>query len=68
MSLNYALADATAFKDEVEKGAKTVLKQVKTYFVADADANKTGIEKALSEVKQNAKPSDVFIFTMQDMV
>ena len=62
MSLNYALADATAFKDEVEKGAKTVLKQVKTYFVADADANKTGIEKALSEVKQNAKPSDVFIF------
>jgi len=62
MVLNYALADATAFKDEMEKDAKSVITNIKTYFVTDNEANKTGFEKALNEVKQNAKPKDVFIF------
>jgi WD40 repeat protein len=62
MSLNYALADATAFKDEVEKDAKTVISNIKTYFVTDDAADKTGIIKALEQVQQNAKPQDVFIF------
>jgi len=62
MSLNYALADATAFKDEVEKDAKTVIASVQTYFVTDGAADKTGILKALQQVQQNAKPQDVFVF------
>jgi len=62
MSLNYALADATSFKDEVEKDAKTVISIVKTYFVTDNTADKKGITNALKEVQQNAKPQDVFIF------
>jgi WD40 repeat protein len=62
MVLNYALADATAFKTELEKDAKSVITNIKTYFVTDNEANKAGFEKALNAVKQNAKPQDVFIF------
>ncbi len=62
MSLNYALADATAFKEEVEKDAKTIISNIKTYFVTDNEADKTGITNTLKEVQQNAKPQDVFIF------
>lgn len=62
MSLNYALADATAFKSEIEKDAKTVISEVKTHFVTDELANKEGIEVALKQIRQAAKPSDLFIF------
>lgn len=62
LSLNYALADATAFKDEIEKDAKTVLGNVKTFFVTDNTADKKGITDALIEVQKNAKPQDVFVF------
>ena len=62
MNLNYALADATAFKDEVEKDAKTVISHVQTYFVTDDAADKTGITKAMQQVQQNAKAQDVFVF------
>ncbi len=62
MSLNYALADATSFKEEVEKDAKSIITNIKTYFVTDNDADKKGITNALKEVQQNAKPQDVFIF------
>ena len=62
MVLNYALADATAFKDELEKDAKTVVTNIKTYFVTDGEADKKGITNALQQVQQNAKPQDVFIF------
>jgi WD40 repeat protein len=62
LSLNYALADATAFKDQLEIDAKTVLSSVKTYFVTDGEADKNGISNAFAAVKQNSKPQDVFIF------
>jgi len=62
MSLNYALADATAFKDEMEKDAKSVITNIKTYFVTDITANKTGITAALKQVQEMAKPQDVFVF------
>jgi WD40 repeat protein len=62
MSLNYALADATAFKVEVEKDAKSILSNIKTYFITDNNADKNAITTALKEVQQNAKPQDVFVF------
>ncbi len=62
MTLNYALADATAFKDEVEKDAKTLITNVKTYFVTDAVADKSGISAAFEAVQHNSSPQDVFIF------
>ncbi|MBK6966517.1 MAG: caspase family protein [Bacteroidales bacterium] len=62
MVLNYALADATAFKDEMEKDAKSVITNIKTYFVTDDLATKTGITAAFGNVQELAKPSDVFVF------
>lgn len=62
LSLNYALADATSFKEEVEKDSKTIINNVQTYFVKDNDADKTNIANAFNEVKQKAKPEDVFVF------
>lgn len=62
MSLNYALADATAFKQELEKDAKTVLTGISTQFVTDDMATRKGIQDAFQKVKQAAKPQDVFVF------
>jgi Caspase domain len=62
MSLNYAIADATSFKEELEKDAKTILTNIKTYFVTNSTADKTGIINAFKQVQQNAKPQDVFVF------
>jgi len=62
MSLNYAMADATSFKEELEKDAKTIIANIKTYFVTNSTADKSGITNAFKEVQQNAKAQDVFIF------
>lgn len=62
MSLNYAMADASSFKEELEKDARTILANIKTYFVTNSTADKTGITNALKLVQQNAKAQDVFIF------
>jgi WD40 repeat protein len=62
MRLNYALADATAFKEQMERGVQTVIKNVKTYFVTDDLANKQGIVSAFEAVQKVAKAQDVFMF------
>lgn len=62
LSLNYALADATAFKNEIEKDAKSILANIKTHFISDELANKKGILDAFDEVKKSALPQDVFVF------
>ena len=61
-NLNYALADATAFKDAFESGANGVFSKVNTTFITNADANKAGIEAAFEKVKAAAKPQDLFVF------
>ncbi|CAN5393490.1 hypothetical protein BH11BAC3_BH11BAC3_02880 [soil metagenome] len=60
--LTYALPDATAFKEEIEKDAKSVLAAVKTYLITDAKADRAGILNAFNEIKKLAKPQDVFVF------
>ena len=62
MVLNYALADATAFKSELEKDARSLITNIQTYFVTDDQADKNGMLKALSEVQKAAKPNDLFVF------
>ncbi len=60
--LAYALPDATAFKEEIEKDAKSLLANVKTYFITDAKADKAGIINAFDQIKKEARPQDVFVF------
>ena len=60
--LTYALPDATAFKTELEKDAKSVIGNVKSYLIADDAASKAGIVAAFENIKKTAKPEDVFVF------
>ena len=60
--LTYALPDATAFKTELEKDAKSVIGNVKSYLIADDAASKSGIVAAFENIKKSAKPEDVFVF------
>ncbi len=62
LNLNYAIADANGFRDEIQRTVKSVISNVKTYYVANTDANKANITAAFENIKQSAKPQDVFIF------
>ena len=61
-NLNYATADAKAFKESVEQHAKTIFSKINPVFIQDAQANRGGIVAALEQVKNNASPKDVLIF------
>ncbi len=60
--LTYALPDAKAFKEEIEKDAQSVLSNVKTFFVSDATADRAGIINVFNQIKAAAKPQDVLVF------
>lgn len=61
-NLNYANADALAFKKAIEIGAKEIFSVINTYYISDSSATKDGIQTALEKIKQNARPDDLFIF------
>lgn len=60
--LGYAVPDATAFKEELERDAKSIIAAVKSYFITDAKADRNGIIHAFDEIVKSAKPQDVFVF------
>ena len=60
--LKYALPDATAFKEELERDAKSMIDNVKSYLITDDAASKAGIVAAFDNIKKSAKPEDVFVF------
>ncbi len=62
LHLDYAFADASSFKDEIEKDAKQLVRKVDTYFITDNAADRSAISKAFDNIRNNAKPQDVFIF------
>lgn len=61
-NLNYATADATSFKEAIEKGSTTIFSKTNVVFVGDDKATKEGIVSALDKVKTTATAKDVFIF------
>ena len=52
-TLNYASADATAFKDAMENGSKEIFSKTSVTFLSDAQAGKDNIVAALNKVKEN---------------
>ncbi len=60
-TLNYAKADATSFKEQLEK-SNDIFSKVNVHFITDADALKTNIEATFKQVAKEAKPQDLFIF------
>jgi WD40 repeat protein len=61
-NLNYARADAEAFKAAMENGSKTIFSKVNTIFIKDAEADKAGLTAAFEKVKAAANPKDLFVF------
>ena len=61
-NLNYALADATSFKEAIEKGGSSIFTKTNIVFLNDEKATKEGISNELDKIKAAATPKDVFIF------
>ena len=60
--LNYALADAGAFKKQIELGSQTIFGKTEAIYLSDAKASKQGITNAFNQLKLKAKANDVFVF------
>lgn len=61
-NLNYAEADALAFKQAIENGSTGVFSKVNMHYIKDDKADRAGIVAELEKVKAASKPEDVFIF------
>jgi uncharacterized caspase-like protein len=61
-NLNYATADATSFKEAIEKGGTSIFSKTNVVFLGDAQATKEGITTELNKIKATATAKDVFIF------
>ncbi len=61
-NLNYAKADATSFKEEMEQNTSSIFNKTKMYFITDAEAMKANIEATFNKIVTEAKPQDIFVF------
>lgn len=61
-TLNYANADATAFKESLESHGQGIFGKTNSFFLQDAGATKTEITAVLEKVKTAAKPQDLLVF------
>jgi WD40 repeat protein len=61
-NLNYAIADATGFKEAIEKGGSGVFAKTNIVFINNENATKANISVELEKIKTNATANDVFIF------
>ena len=60
--LNYAVADATGIKTEMEKGGKDIFGNEKTILMQDADVTRKSVLQKFDELKSEVKQEDVFVF------
>ncbi len=60
-SLNYAIADALAFKTEIEKGSKDIFNTVNITYLTDANATKTKITEPFNNLSSTITQNDVFV-------
>jgi Caspase domain len=61
-NLNYATADATSFKEAIEKSGSSIFAKTNIVFIGDEKATKEGISSELDKIKATATAKDVFIF------
>jgi len=61
-NLNYAVADASGFKEKVSSGLSKITSKTHTYFIKNSEAIKDNILSKLSEIATVANPQDIFIF------
>ncbi|MCS7037430.1 MAG: caspase family protein [Saprospiraceae bacterium] len=61
-NLNYALADATAFREQLQQSSTGIFKGIEVAFIADEQATLSNIAAALEKIKTTAQARDVFVF------
>jgi WD40 repeat protein len=61
-NLNYAIADASSFKEIIEKNSNAIFSKTNVVFIADENATKTNVTTELDKIKSTATSKDVFIF------
>ncbi|MEO5942694.1 MAG: caspase family protein [Ferruginibacter sp.] len=61
-NLNYAQADAEAFKNTITKGSESLFSKTDVVYLSNEQATQTGISQALEKIKNETKPQDLFIF------
>ena len=60
--LNYALADATAFKAQMILGSQSIFDKTEIIYLSDSKVSKQGITDAFKTIQAKAKATDVFVF------
>ena len=61
-NLNYATADAAAFKTAVEGASTGLYARVNAIYIGNEKATRAGVVSELEKLKATAQPQDVFIF------
>jgi len=61
-NLNFAVADAQGFKQQLEQGGSGIFSGIRTVFLTNAEATKPRILQEFSNIKAAAKQEDVFLF------
>lgn len=61
-NLNYAVADATGFKESLENGLATITSKTHVYFIKNNEAIRENILSKITEIAGMANPQDIFIF------
>lgn len=61
-NLNYAIADATAFEEELRKGSAEIFEKINTFFIKDSEATKARIVEELNKLKTLIRQEDMLVF------
>jgi hypothetical protein len=62
LTLQFAVADARAFTEKIETGAKPLYSKVNITELVDAQATRAGILAAFDQLSHQIKPQDTFLF------
>ena len=61
-NLNYAVKDASTFKDEIEQNSNAIFGIVNTVFIKNTDATRESILKEFNKLISTVSQEDVFVF------
>ncbi len=61
-NLNYAVADAGGFQEQIQNGLSGITTKVHPYFLSNHDATRDKILEKIVEIADLANPQDIFIF------
>lgn len=61
-NLNYAVADAGAFKEKITTGLAKITTKININFITNEEAIKENIFNTLNQIAEKANPQDIFIF------